>query len=74
MLRNPFGRHDDSRSVMQGPDAATSSRAPAQEYAAPGSIAIPQAGPAAMRYVSAPGSLSPVVQAAAARITGTPLA
>lgn len=77
MLRNLFARREDSPTLMQSPDVVTTSRtpsAPATEYATLGAIAIPQAGPAATRLVSAPGSLSPVVRAAAARITGHPAA
>lgn len=76
MLRNLFGRREDAPKLMQSPDAMTSSRAPApsQEYATLGAYVVPQAGPAASRLASAPGSLSPVVRAAAQRITGSPLA
>lgn len=74
MLRNLFGRREDSPKLMQSPDALTSSRAPSQEYATLGAYVVPQAGPAASRFASAPATLSPVVRAAARRITGSPLA
>jgi hypothetical protein len=72
MLRNLFSRHEAAQAPLQSPDATTSSRAQAQaqEWATLGTIAIPQAGPAAVRYVSPTGTLSPTAQAAVARITG----
>jgi hypothetical protein len=73
MLRNLFARHEDSHTLLQTPDATGSSRAQAQEWATLGPIAIPQAGPAAVRYVSPTGSLSPTARAAVARITGNPV-
>ncbi|MBW3652217.1 MAG: hypothetical protein KY433_01225 [Actinobacteria bacterium] len=74
MLRNLFARREDARTVMQSPDATTSSRAPAQEYASLGPYYVAQAGPAATRLGSAPRELSPIVRAAATRITGNPVA
>jgi hypothetical protein len=74
MLRNLFARHENSHTLLQTPDATASSRAQAQEWATLGPIAIPQAGPAAMRYLSPADSLSPVTRAAVARITGNPVA
>ena len=53
---------------------ARAAPAASQEYATLGAYVIPQAGPAASRLGSAPSSLSPVVRAAAQRITGSPLA
>lgn len=73
MLKSLFARHGDSHTVMQGPDVATTSRAPSAEYASSARVAVPQAGPAATRYVPAPSELSPVVRAAAERITGHPV-
>jgi hypothetical protein len=74
MLRNLFHRHEDSHTLLQSTDATTSSQAQAQEWATLGSIAIPQAGPAAVRYVSPSGSLSPTARRAVERITGNPIA
>jgi hypothetical protein len=73
MLRNLFSRHDAAQTPLQSPDATASSRAQAQDWAVLGTIAIPQAGPAATRYVTPAGSLSPVARAAVARITGNPI-
>ena len=76
MLRNLFHRHEDSHTLLQSTDATTSSRAQAaqaQEWATLGSIAIPQAGPAAQRYITAAGSLSPVARRAVERITANPV-
>ena len=73
MRKKLFGGHADAAAaVHQRQDASASSPA-LQEYATFASMAIPQAGPAATRYVSAPSSLSPVARAAAARITGNPI-
>lgn len=76
MLRNLFARHEDSHTLLQSTDAITSSRAQAQAqgWATLGAIAIPQAGPAAQRYVTAAGCLSPVARRAVERITGNPVA
>lgn len=78
MLRNLFARHEDSHTLLQSTDATTSSRAQAQaqaqDWATLGAIAIPQAGPAAQRYVTAAGCLSPVARRAVERITGNPVA
>lgn len=74
MLRNLLHRHQDSRTVPQSTDATTSSRAQAQDWATLGAIAVPQAGPAAQRYVTPAGSLSPVARKAVERITGNPIA
>ena len=75
MLRNLFSRHEDSQTLLQSTDATSSSaaQAQAQEWATLGSIAIPQAGPAAQRYVTPAGSLSPVARRAVERITGNPV-
>ena len=75
MLRNLFARHEDSHTLLQSPDATQSSRAQAQaqEWARLGQIAVPQAGPAATRYMMPGRSLSPVAKAAVARITGNPV-
>lgn len=75
MLRNLFARHEDSHTLLQSPDATSSSRAQAQaqEWATLGPIVVPQAGPAATRYVTPAGPLSPVAKAAVARITGNPV-
>lgn len=73
MLKSLFSRHGDSHAVLESPDVATTSRAPAAEYASFSRMAVPQAGPAARHYVSAPSELSPVVRAAAERITGHPV-
>ena len=65
MLKNLFHRRENAPAVMQSPDTGTNSRsqsAPAVEYAGLGS------------NVSAPRTLSPVVRAAAERITGQPIA
>lgn len=74
MLRNLFSRHEDSQTLLQSPDATSSSRAQAQDWATLGTIAVPQAGPAAQRYVTPAGSLSPVARRAVERITGDPVA
>lgn len=74
MLRNLFHRHEDSHTLLQSTDATTSSRAQAQEWATLGTVAIPQAGPAATRYVSPAGALSPTARRAIERITGNPIA
>ena len=74
MLRNLFARHEDSHTLLQTPDATASSRSQVQDWATLGSIAIPQAGPAATRYLTPADSLSPVARAAVARITGNPVA
>ena len=76
MLRSLFHRHEDSHTLLQSTDATTSSRAQAQaqEWATLGSIAIPQAGPAAQRYITPAGALSPTARRAVERITGNPLA
>ena len=73
MLRNLLHRHEDSHTLLQSPDATQSSRAQAQEWARLGTIAVPQAGPAATRYMMPARSLSPVAKAAVARITGNPV-
>ena len=76
MLRNLFHRHEDSHTLLQSTDATTSSRAQAaqaQEWATLGAIAIPQAGPAATRYVSPTGVLSPTARRAVERIAGNPI-
>lgn len=74
MLRNLFHRHEDSHTLLQSTDATTSSAAQAQDWASLGTIAIPQAGPAATRYVSPTGVLSPTARRAVERITGNPIA
>jgi hypothetical protein len=74
MLKNLFTRRDAAPALMQSPDVATTSSAPSADYATLGPMAIPQAGPAATRYVSGSSSLSPVVRAAAERIVGHPIA
>ena len=73
MLRNLFHRHEDAHTLLQSTDATTSSRAQAQEWATLGTLAIPQAGPAATRYVSPAGTLSPTVRRAVERITANPI-
>ena len=73
MLKNLFSRHGDAHTVMESPDVATTSRAPSVEYASLSRMAVAQAGPAARHYVSAPSELSPIVRAAAERITGHPV-
>lgn len=73
MLKSLFSRHGDSHTVMESPDVATTSRAPSVEYASFSRMAVPQGGPTAQRYVSAPSELSPIVRAAAERITGHPV-
>jgi hypothetical protein len=73
MLRNLLHRHEDSHTLLQSTDATTSSAAQAQEWAALGTIAIPGAGPAAQRYVTPAGALSPVARKAVERITGNPI-
>jgi hypothetical protein len=76
MLKNLFTRRDSAPTLMQSPHVASNAPAASEapEFATLGPMAIPQAGPAATRYVSAPSSLSPVVRAAAERITGHPVA
>jgi hypothetical protein len=74
MLRNLFHRHEDSHTLLQSTDATTSSAAQAQEWAALGSIAAPAFGPAAQRYITPAGALSPVARKAVERITGNPIA
>ena len=75
MLRNLFHRHEDSHTLLQSTDATTSSRAQAQqEWAALGAIAAPAFGPAAQRYVTPAGALSPVARRAVERITANPIA
>ena len=44
MLKSLFSRHGDSHTVMESPDVATTSRAPAVEYASFSRMAVPQAG------------------------------
>jgi hypothetical protein len=73
MLKNLVHRHENSRTLMESPDATTSSAAAAVEYAQLGPIAVAQAGPAARRLMSPSGTLSPVAHAAVARITGNPV-
>jgi len=74
MLRNLFHRHEDSHTLLQSTDATTSSAAQAQDWAALGTIAVPGFGPAAQRYVTPAGALSPVARKAVERITGSPIA
>lgn len=74
MLRNLFGRHEDSHTLLQSTDATTSSAAQAQEWATLGAIAAPAFGPAAQRYVTPAGALSPVARRAAERIIANPVA
>jgi hypothetical protein len=74
MLRSLFARHEDSHTLMQSPDETTTSRAPAQQYASLGPLAAMQYGRGASPFIQPPASLSPVVQAAAARITNSPIA
>ena len=74
MLRNLFHRHEDSHTLLQSTDATTSSRAQAQEWAALGAIAAPAFGPAAQRYVTPTGALSPVARKAVERISANPIA
>ena len=73
MLRNLFSRHEAAQAPLQSPDATAGSRAQAQEWATLGTMAIPQAGPAAVRYVSPTGALSPTARSAISRITGNPV-
>ena len=47
MLKSLFSRYGDAHTVMESPDVATTSHAPAAEYASFSRMAIPQAGPAA---------------------------
>jgi hypothetical protein len=73
-LRSLFARHDDSPTLLQSPESTTTSRAPSEAYAQLGPIAALQYGRGASPTLSAPGSLSPVIRAAAERITSTPIA
>lgn len=74
MLRNLFTRHQNATTFMERPDSTFAAGAPAQEWATLGTIAVPQAGPAAARYISPTGSLSPVARTAVERIVGHPIA
>jgi hypothetical protein len=73
-LRSLLARDEDSRTLPQSPESTTTSRAPSEEVARLGPIAALQYGRGASPTLSAPTSLSPVIRAAAERITSTPIA
>lgn len=75
MLTSPFARRTNSPTVMRSPDPAPAATAPAaaEQYATLGPMRTLQFGPGASPFASATGSLSPVVRAAAERISNTPV-
>ncbi len=73
MLRNLFARREDARTVMQSPDATTSSARPRRSMRR--SARTTSRRPVPPRRDWAPHrELSPIVRAAATRITGHPVA